>query len=255
MPFLHLKPIEAVKKCLDLGADKVELFMDGTQWAEMSTEEREQLAIDLNKLDCTYSVHPPQFDLNLSSQWSGIRETAISEYEKAIEFAGKIRASHVVINPGRRHLDFFDLNQTRLHARDGIISLLPIAEQYRVKLGIENGGSIRKDLFNEDEFVAFVSSFNHELIGAVVDTGHARLTRWDIPGIISVLNKKVIALHLNDTRGHVDNHLPLGNGVIRWESIFSAVEKLVQDIDLTLELNTQSTNDQIKESKAFILKI
>lgn len=253
LPFLHLTPVEAVKRCLEQGADKVELFMEGSSWSDLTLTQLDQLAGALTEVDMTYSVHPPQFDLNLASQWPDIRKAAVREYSRAIEFAGGIGASHVVINPGVRHLSVFDMNQSRLYAKEGIEALLPLAVTHQVQLGIENGGSKLKELFDEESFVAFVKAFDHDLIGAVIDSGHARLTRWNIPAAMKALDTKLIALHLNDTSGNVDNHLSLGKGVIDWEGIFDAVKQLRHQPALVLELNTQTSIEQMKQGKEFIM--
>ncbi|MCC5896110.1 MAG: sugar phosphate isomerase/epimerase [Alkalibacterium sp.] len=254
LPFIGLEPLKAIETCFEQGADKVEVFMEGPHWANLTRAGRIDLAQKLARTPFEFSVHPPQFDLNMASEWATIRETALAEYSKAIEFAGWIKASHVVINPGVRHLGVFDLSRSRLYAKEGIDTLLPLAENHQVQLGIENGGSKLKELFDEDSFVDFVKAFDHHLIGAVFDSGHARVTGWNTSTVIKALDTKLIALHLNDTSGNVDNHLSLGKGVIKWEGVFNAVRQLKHKPDLILELNTQSSIEQITSSKDFILR-
>ncbi|MCC5889430.1 MAG: sugar phosphate isomerase/epimerase [Alkalibacterium sp.] len=252
LPFLHLTPLKAVKECLAIGADKVEVFMEGPSWSRMTDEMRRDLADELLQLPCQYSVHPPQFDLNLASDWQSVREAAIEEYKKAIHFAGLINASHIVIDPGYRHLPLSSLKEARESAKRGIESLLTDAERWSVLIGIENGPVTQKLLFNEEEYVAFVKSFNHPMIGAVLDTGHARLAKWDISGVIDRLGVSLLAVHLNDTSGRVDNHLPLGSGVIEWKKVFQALKYLTYEPDLVLELNTETSPEALRESSDYI---
>lgn len=252
LPFLHLNPLEAVKTCLANGADKVEIFMEGPYWSDMTDGQRIDLAEKLNQLPCQYSVHPPQFDLNLSSNWQAIRDAAVIEYKKAIRFAGDIDASHIVIDPGHRQLSLTPLEDARETAKKGIEALLVDAESCNVPIGIENGPIARKLLFNEEEFVTFVQSFNHSMVGAVLDTGHARLANWEINRVIRSLDSSLLAVHLNDTSGRVDNHLPLGKGVIEWKHVFHEMNQLNSSPDLVLELNTETGADALRKSREYI---
>lgn len=253
LPFLHLHPLEAVQTCLLNGADNVEVFMEGPKWSSMTDSERKKLAKELKQLPCQYSVHPPQFDLNLSSSWRTVQETALKEYKKAIYFAGEIHASYIVIDPGYRHLSLTSLKDARKMAKKGIEALLAEAESCNVRIGIENGPVSRKALFNEDEFVSFVQSFNHPRVGAVLDTGHAQLANWEIARVINNLDSSLLAVHLNDTSGRVDNHLPLGKGVIKWKSVFDELNQLTNHVNLVLELNLRTNADSLHESRRYII--
>ncbi|GAB2484420.1 sugar phosphate isomerase/epimerase [Alkalibacterium psychrotolerans] len=252
LPFLQLAPFEAVKTCLANGADKVEIFMEGPYWSDMTDGQWLDLAEKLNQLPCEYSVHPPQFDLNLSSNWQGIREAAVTEYRRAIHFAGAINASHVVIDPGHRQLALTSLEGTRETAKLGIESLLTDAENCNVRIGIENGPVARQLLFNEEEYILFIQSFNHPMVGAILDTGHARLANWESDRVIRHLGSSLLAVHLNDTSGRVDNHLPLGKGVIKWQSVFHELNQLTSSPDLVLELNSETGVEALLKSREYI---
>lgn len=255
LPFIHLHPLDAVELCLANGAEKVEIFMEGPHWSTMTDKQRHNLSENLNQLPCAYSVHPPQFDLNLASNWPLVRQAAFETYREAVHFAGMIHASHIVIDPGHRHLSLTSRKEARETARHGLENLLAEAEKSNVSIGIENGPAARKSLFNEEEYIEFVESFNHPMIGAVLDTGHARLAGWESNHLIRKLTDKLLALHLNDTSGRVDNHLSLNKGVIKWESIFYELRQLKTLPDLVLELNTQTEMKEILQSKAFILSL
>lgn len=252
LPFIHLPPLEAVKLCLVNGAEKIEIFMEGPHWANMTEGKRQELAKELNQLKCAYSVHPPQFDLNLASSWPAIRESALKAYREAMYFAETIKATHIVIDPGRRQLSLVSKKEARETVKFELEKLLIETKKSDVSIGIENGPVARQLLFNEEEYEAFIASFNHPRLGAVLDTGHAKLAGWDCPRLIKKLQHKLLALHLNDTSGRVDNHLPLKKGTIEWESLFSALSTLKTVTDLVLELNTQVEMNDLLESKGIV---
>lgn len=51
LPLLESQPMEAVKFCVELGADKVELFMDGTYWSHITDNHKEGLIQQLRRID------------------------------------------------------------------------------------------------------------------------------------------------------------------------------------------------------------
>lgn len=80
------------------------------------------------------------------------------------------------------------------------------------------------------------------MVGVVLETGHAHLSSWDSNQLIRKLKNKLLALHLNDTSGRVDNHLLLKKGAVNWESIFHELRCSKSLPELGLEVNTQIDN-------------
>jgi sugar phosphate isomerase/epimerase len=70
-----------------------------------------------------------------------------------------------------------------------------------------------------------------------VDVGHAFINRWRMEELFIALGDRLKALHLHDNDGRKDSHLPLGEGVIDWESIFAALRKAGSEPDIVLEYN------------------
>lgn len=66
---------------IDCGADKIELMMDGQAWNDMEGSFK-VLAEEMKKLPVDFSVHPPAWDINLTSENRAVRETAFDEYKK-----------------------------------------------------------------------------------------------------------------------------------------------------------------------------
>lgn len=254
LPFLKVNPVKAAELCLKHGALKVEIFMDGAHFNGLSDKELYALAKELKKLPLEYSVHPPIFDLNLTSENAAIRQATVAEFKKAIRFAGEIKASHVVIDPGIRQLEIFDLKKAVGRSKEAIQELILLAEEFLVKLGIENIGYLGKELFTKKEYISFIEEFDHSLVGYLLDTGHAHLTKWNQPELFKEIEKNLIAVHVNDTKGNKDNHLPIGEGNIQWDDIFQVLKKYKNYPDFVLEYNTVTQVEKMQDGKEIIEK-
>ena len=78
--------LKNVNMLIEHGADKVELLMDGDKW-DQSEMLFPQISSKLKDLSVEYTIHPPAWDINLTSENKAIREASYSEYLKAIQFA------------------------------------------------------------------------------------------------------------------------------------------------------------------------
>ena len=158
------------------------MLLDGDKWDEM-----ERLFADfapkLKALPVGYTVHPPAWDTNLTSENQTIRKASFNEYKKAIEFAAMIEADHVVIHPGFCFSPVFNKELAQERAKEYIQRLCEIAQPLNVKLVIENVGYNGSSLFTREEFTRFLDPFDAPA-GYLIDVGHAHLNHWDFPRLI-----------------------------------------------------------------------
>lgn len=243
---------ENITELMAHGADKVELLMDGDKWDEM-----EALFADftprLGALPVGYTIHPPAWDINLTSENKAIREASFSEYKKAITFAGMIGADHVVIHPGFCFSPVFNKKLAQERAKQYIDQLCEIAKPLDVKLVIENVGYNGSSLFTPDEFTQFLDSID-ETAGYLIDIGHAHLNQWDIPKLIRDTKDRLLALHIHDNSGTGDDHLPIGEGNIQWEEIFAAMREVSNDCQMILEYAPNTPLEKLREGKELLAR-
>lgn len=232
---------------IEHGADKIELLMDGPEWNAMENLFQE-LAQKLLSIPVGYTIHPPAWDINLTSENYATREVAFSEYKKAIEFAGSIQATHVVIHPGFCFSPVFDKQIAQLRAKEYISELCRIAKPLHVKLAIENVGYNGSSLFTQEEFTNFLADID-ETAGFLIDTGHAHLNNWDIPRLINETKDRLLALHLHDNDGKGDTHLVIGDGTIEWDPIFTALREDAPHAELILEYAPNTPLEKLQEGK------
>lgn len=225
--------VENVKKLIQHGADVVELLMDGDKWDEMEGL-FPALTEQLRALDVAYTVHPPAWDINLTSENKAIREASFLEYKKAIEFAGRIQAHHVVIHPGFCFAPPFDKELGKRRAKMYIQQLCEIAKPLNVTLAIENVGYNGTSLFTQEEYEHFLDDVDSSA-KYLLDIGHANLNGWDIASVIYHVKDRLAGLHVHDNDGHGDQHLPIGEGTVEWASIFEVLRTEQIVCELVLE--------------------
>ncbi|GLY09239.1 sugar phosphate isomerase/epimerase family protein [Pseudobacillus badius] len=238
---------DTIDELINYGADKIELLMDGPKWDQMEDLFLE-LAPRLKSLPVRYTIHPPAWDINLTSENRATRETAFSEYKKAIQFAGLIGASHVVIHPGFCFSPVFNKQTAQQRAADSIHHLCQIAKPLNVKLAIENVGYNGSSLFTQEEYTSFLDGID-EAAGFLIDTGHAHLNKWDIPRLVKETRERLLALHIHDNDGTGDDHLSIGEGTIEWKPVFAAINEYAPQCELILEYAPNTPLEKLRESK------
>ncbi|WP_400195377.1 sugar phosphate isomerase/epimerase family protein [Lysinibacillus telephonicus] len=237
-------PVSNVRVLKENGFNDIEIMMDGAFW-DNSQEERFELVQELKKFEVNYTVHPPAWDINLTSETKYIRDASFQAYADAIEFAGWLGASHVVIHPGFTFAPEFDKKVAIKHAKESIIELCELANHANVKLAIENVGYNGTSILTMEEYVEFLKEVPEEA-GYLIDVGHAQLNGWDIASVIRQTSSRLIALHLHDNDGQGDLHLPIGKGVIEWEVIFHELRDLNLEISYILEYGQNTSLEYLK---------
>lgn len=239
--------VENVEKLIQHGADAVELLMDGDKWDEMEAL-FPTLAEQLCALDIEYTVHPPAWDINLTSENKAIREASFLEYKKAIEFASMIHAQHVVIHPGFCFAPQFSKEIGRQRAKAYIQQLCEIAKPLNVTLAIENVGYDGSSLFTKEEYEHFLEDVDNTA-KYLIDVGHANLNGWDIASTIYTVKDRLAGLHLHDNDGKGDQHLPIGEGTVDWSSIFEVMRAEQITDGLILEYAPGTALNMLKKGK------
>ncbi|MFC7395332.1 sugar phosphate isomerase/epimerase family protein [Scopulibacillus cellulosilyticus] len=241
-----------INQLVNYGADKVELLMDGLEWDEMDKQiEKMKKAVKHYKVK--FTVHPPAWDTNLTSENKAIRETSFEEYKKSILFAHEIEAEHVVIHPGFCFSPIFDKAIARKRAEEYIGRLCQISKPLGVKLAVENVGYNGTSIFTEDQFVKFLNTLDN-YAGYLIDTGHAHVNQWNIPRMIRYTNSRLLGLHIHDNSGASDEHLPIGEGTVDWTPIFDELRKTNQSCQLILEYAPGTELEKLRIGKQLVLE-
>lgn len=67
---------------------------------------------------------------------------------------------------------------------------------------------------------------NRSNVGLTLDVGHAQVSGHNPASYIDVLRDELYHVHLHDNYGTIDEHLPLGEGVIDYVGIIQLLRKI-----------------------------
>ena len=122
-------------------------------------------------------------------------------------------------------------------------ALKPYAEEYGVKIGVENmwqqpNGIIDHSTCSRpEEFVRYIDTLNSEWFVACLDIGHAPICRVDPAELIRALGKdRLKALHVHDVDGKDDLHTMPYCSKINWDSVCAALKEIGYEGDFTYEI-------------------
>lgn len=122
--------------------------------------------------------------------------------------------------------------------------LLPVAQEYGVKIALENMPGDGVPTATPDSLIEYIDMMNSEYLVACLDTGHANLTGGaktsigeNIVGFAKKLGKRLKVLHINDNCGRLDEHYPPFLGTIpNWKEFMQTLK----DIGYEGTLNTEA---------------
>ena len=116
-----------------------------------------------------------------------------------------------------------------------------LLKSYGIPMTVENVGYPHKGnvLFDEEDFIRLFDELPEE-IGALIDTGHAMLNRWDIVGVIRWLGPRIRGYHLNNNDGESDLHYPCFDArgfysEAQMEEVIRAIAECSPEAELIIE--------------------
>ncbi len=192
-------------------------------------------------------IHGPFFGFSISSQDEEIRAVVAKRLDQALDVATALDATHMVIHspytswhhnnfshfPGEREkmTEFTHLTMAAAVSR---------AEDIGLTFVIENCDDV-----DPHTRVALAESFNSLAVAVSIDTGHAECVHGNyrappVDYFVHAAGNQLKHVHLQDVDGYADRHWALGEGVIRWHSVFAALGKLSSNPRLIIELRDKA---------------
>jgi L-ribulose-5-phosphate 3-epimerase len=166
----------------------------------------------------------------LSSADASVVERSLKGARTSLENAHFWGADTVLIVPGvvdasNSYADVYK------RSRESINKLLPLAEQYRIIIGIEEVWN--KFLLSPLEFASYIDGFHSEWLRAYFDVGNVVLYGYPQDWILT-LGKRIVKLHIKDfsfradpvTHDLVAKWRPLLEGDIDWHAVHDALREI-----------------------------
>lgn len=172
-----------------------------------------------------YSIHAPFADINIASPSNFMLKAMLKRLEKSIANANSLEAYMWVFHPGlKTGISMFYPNADWTQNRETAKLLLKIADDYGVKIAIENVPEPYPFLMKGTaEFEKFYSEIG-EPIGLALDVGHANLN-GQIEQFLAKFADKIVHVHVHDNDGREDQHLGVGHGTVNWERFANLLKK------------------------------
>ena len=194
-------------------------------------------------------THAPfKFPFNMWNDPELFNGTVFPRMVRALEISSILGANVCVIHP-LHHLEYrgneeklFEMNM------DYYGRLLPYAEKYGVKIGVENmwqKHKLRRNICLDTcatsaEFVRYVDTLDSEYAVACLDVGHVLLPDQpeSVGDFIRALGRdRLQALHVHDNEYVNDSHMLPYLGKLDWEDITRSLGEIDYQGDFTYEVS------------------
>ena len=196
-----------------------------------------------------YSFHAPfSQDIDITSLQRDNRNYAVKEIIKAAEASAELGVWHFNIHPGPEESyrpPAQEYVERIRHAAEGLNRVARRCHQLGVGIVLEN--MLPHLLFgNTSDMLWLMGALDTVHIGACLDTGHAYLS-GDLHNVMHKLSGHLQFVHINDTRGRYDDHLPPGHGKVDWKRLLTELSRTGFRGSFILELAGNRPYEQILE--------
>lgn len=226
-------------------------ILDG-DWRPLAEEACKQLDGHNGRI----GIHGPFWGFTIHSVDPAIRRVVESRMMQGLDVCEAVGADQMVIHSPYSTWDHNNLDNIP-GARDKLVefvhdtlgAVVTRAESQGVTLVIENIMDI-----DPAERRRLAESFGSDRVKLSVDTGHAHYAHSStgappVDYFIQDAGAMLEHVHLQDADGYADRHWSLGEGTIRWDSVFRALAALEQRPRPMLELRDRS---RILDSMRFL---
>ncbi len=195
-------------------------------------------------------VHATFIEINLASLNRHLREAAVRQTLRCLEFAAFLEAGHLVIHSGNLNRNYPPsfLPEARACLHESLKTLAARASEAGVALALENGwnGENHPLITNGEEHAALIEAVGGPALKALFDLGHAHTFGGGAIAHLETLQPYLVSIHLHDNGGGRDEHLPLGAGTVGRAAIQRCFKA---GIPVILEMNS---SDDINASVAHL---
>lgn len=212
--------------------NQYDLELSNDKWMDWVKEMRELLG----ELHMTASqAHTPFYNV-LDPSSVADHEYTEEMVRRSIMAAGELGVKATVIHAGTHLGD----NDYKKILKDNVEYLKPhveLAAKYGMKIAVENlfdkmdpSRGFRRDRYmaRTDEVIELCDALseNYDNVGICWDFGHANEMGLNQPQALNMIGSRLIAVHVQDNYGVIDDHLLPYHGTVVWEPIMETLKKI-----------------------------
>ena len=75
--------------------------------------------------------------------------------------------------------------------------------------------------YSPEEIKSLIDQVNKKNLGFIYDTGHGNISSYSLQDYFTILKKHLQHIHLNDNKGFIDEHKPIGYGTVDFKQLLS----------------------------------
>lgn len=224
------RPIrDCLQLCKDLGYDGLEVTMTETSDLNLNATEADYRRLrDLSReigVEFTSIAGGAPRTASMTSPDPAQRQQAVDGLAKTLEAAAGLGVDCVLTTGGRVTDDVaYDEAYDRL--KESVRQLGPVADKYRVNLGIENVWN--KLLLSPLEMRDFVDAIGSDHVGVFFDTGNVVLygfpEQW-----IRILGRRIKKVHFKDFKRQGYQWTQLMEGDVNWPKVMTELRNIGYD--------------------------
>ncbi len=198
-------------------------------WVKMMKEVLAQLGMTAGQ------AHTPFYNVLDPSSVKDVIHTE-EMVRRSIIASGELGVKATVIHAGTCFCD----NDYKKILRDNVEYFKPhveLAARYNMDIAVENlfdkmdpkrGYRLRRYTARVDEVLDLVEALrqHYDNVGVCWDFGHANEMGWNQPQALEIIGDRLIALHVQDNYGVIDDHLFPYHGTIEWEPVMKTLKKI-----------------------------
>jgi L-ribulose-5-phosphate 3-epimerase len=176
----------------------------------------------------------------LNSEDPQVRARGVDALKKAVEFAGYLNCSALLVVPGSvgvRGGQMIGYETTWRRLTDELAKALPTAERGKVVLAVENVSN--RFLLSPLEMRAFVDQFRSPWLRAYFDIGNVMYTGYPQDWILT-LGSRIVRVHAKDrkstARAEMERPSALLEGDVDWKAVMEALVKVGYRGFISLEI-------------------
>lgn len=208
---------DAVGLAERIDCDFLEIVMDGSGHPDRLPED---FGAALADADLELVCHLP-FAVEVAAPFDAQREGLLETHRNCLDAAADLGASKAVLHPSTAAWTFAWSDEAVESAVAASVRELDAdAADRGVELAVENLPSGHFTVGNFDRLLDATDA------SMTLDTGHARATGFESDEVLDFAaahRDRISHVHLNDTLGESDDHLPFGAGTFDFAGLFEAL--------------------------------
>lgn len=204
--------------------------LDQIVWEELSAQ-----AHLLHAAGLAITIHAPFLDLNPGALDATIREATRQRYLQVFQAAEILRPRVIVFHPGFDELRYGDNRMAWL--KNSIAfwqEFVPRARELGCVIAVEN-------IFEKEPSTlrGLLEAIDDPCFRHCFDVGHWNMfTRVTMEEWFAELGPYMAEIHIHDNHGRADEHLPLGEGLIDFDHLFTLLKSDAPNAVWTIEAHS-----------------